>query len=346
MRLVQRSRRGAFTLIELLVVVAIIAVLLAILLPSLQSAREQAKAVKCASNGRSVGQAIHTYLAEERGIFPAAYQYHDTDDKIVLTPGGAPGGYLHWSYALFSGGAVDETAFQCPSIPDGGHPRTNPGTKDEDWELADGQVDQNGQAKPNPLLDKQAPRMAYTANAAIMPRNKFTQEMSFGPRVNQHVRDNQIKSPADVILVTEFNENWRSVAIVDGGGLLSKSHRPVNPFYHRTSGYDEYASLNQGFSYGPYRDPTYGLAPPNVLKDAVGLIDGARGTELNAVGRHHPGGDEWGGTANFIYTDGHVERKTVMQTMVAREWGDRYYSVTGDNVVVDRYGDLVTGGKP
>jgi len=333
-----RHRSDGFTLIELLVVVAIIALLLSILLPSLQKARAQAKAVLCATNQHSIGQAIHSYLSEQRGQFPVAYQYLDVNGNTVDTAQPAAGGYLHWSYALFNDGEVPAESFRCPEFENGGNPRTNPGPDGGDWE--DQQVDQNGDSSPNELTDHQAPRMAYTANAAIMPRNKFNTQMSFGPRINRLVRDNEIIRTGEVIMVTEFNRNWRGEALPQGSAFLSKSHRPINPFWHSGSGFDEYASMAQGFHYGQPGDPTYGLASLNAIQDASALIVGSRGSELNAVGRHHPGGDKYGGTANFLYTDGHVERETVHQTMANRRWGERYYSVTGDNTVVDRYGEL------
>ena len=63
---------GAFTLVELLVVISIIALLLGILMPSLQKAREQAKALICKTGLRTIGQAEMLYAAGNR-------------DKLVLT---------------------------------------------------------------------------------------------------------------------------------------------------------------------------------------------------------------------------------------------------------------------
>ena len=67
-------RPRAFTLIELLVVIAILAVILALLLPSLASARENGRAVICASNLRQVYAIWRTYADEHKGLGPALGQ--------------------------------------------------------------------------------------------------------------------------------------------------------------------------------------------------------------------------------------------------------------------------------
>ncbi|MHC4442927.1 MAG: type II secretion system protein [Planctomycetota bacterium] len=62
----------AFTLIEVLVVVAIIALLVAILIPSLADARRQAQVAACASNLRTIGQALVYYAQANNDYLPPA----------------------------------------------------------------------------------------------------------------------------------------------------------------------------------------------------------------------------------------------------------------------------------
>lgn len=330
----RRRLRPAFTLIELLVVVAIIALLISILLPSLSQARKQGMATKCAANLHHVGQAMGGYLMDSTGIFPPGYIYpydaegnYDFEDQ----PLDHPHGYIHWSWFLYARGQAPEEAFQCPAMPNGGAPRTNPGPRG--WEKD--QIDQNGNSgPPGTVMDRQAERMAYTGNAAIFPRNKFTNQLSGGPRVNVCVSDSHIHDSARVVLVTEWNENWKAAGVEQGSGVLSKSHRPINPFGHISSGSNEYAAApdQPGFSYGD--PPTFGLAADSYVRDATGLIDNPGLMETNAVGRHHPGGDgSIRGTVNFLYADTHVERKTILQSLMRHEWGKRYYAISGRNQV-------------
>ena len=137
-------------------------------------------------------------------------------------------------------------------------------------------------------------------------------------------------------MATEFNDNWEAIGVSKGNGVLSKSHRPINPFYNITGGWNEYKlkENRDGFKYHDV-DKTI-LTQEERDNNPDGLIDGSKGGEINAVGRHHPGGDKlYGGHANFLYADGHVEDKTVRETYENQEWGDKYYAISGRNKVIN-----------
>lgn len=105
------KERAAFTLIELLVVIAIIALLVSILLPSLQTAKEMARRVACASNLKTTGMGLVLFATDNKDLYPqfgGMPWYQPTFFQQALNTGDPLySGYLSSQYKLFL----------CPSSP-------------------------------------------------------------------------------------------------------------------------------------------------------------------------------------------------------------------------------------
>lgn len=320
-----RSWRG-FTLVELLVVIGIIALLISILLPALNKARESANAVKCSANLSQVGKGFGMYLAENKGTYPPAYVYNVDPASSARDVGGGTAatpkrGHYHWSWFIYSSGNkqnVPEGAFTCPSLEDGGLPPTNPRPGDEQA----GQV-RDPQTDPG-VYDLQVRRIAYTVNEAILPRNKFNSRVEragAGGFYSQMVKASQVKNSANVILATEFASDWRIVSEPEAGDdNIVKSHRPVHAFRARNasgSGWNltDAAPDPLGRGFGDF-DRVQAVPYPAIAND----------TRLAWVGRNHGRGKA--AKTNFLYCDGHVETKTIEETLKPSfQWGERIYSL-------------------
>ena len=318
-------RRG-FTLVELLVVIGIIALLISILLPTLGNARERANVIKCASNQRTIGQGLALYAAENRGLLPAAYMY--------ASPNGGPqpttptDGYIHWSSYLYGtkgksgdlsiyGNLNGWGAFLCPSMDDGGLPPTN---------TFDGNVGSGLTNDAGGVIDQQAPRLAYTVNEALMPRNKFEANFDGNPRTYQLVKIATVRRPAEIILATEFTGNPAMVQGPGrvGGAMVSKSHRPVHGFWAPNGG-------------DGYELDKVALGSPAAYLRNYDLPKGMPSTfspnRLAWVGRNHgklkfSAANQDQRQTNFLYADGHVATKRLSETVYPSfEWGERFYSI-------------------
>ncbi len=341
----RKVRAHAFTLVELLVVIGIIALLVGILLPALNKARASANTIKCASNLRAIGQGIEIYVVENKNTYPASYTYageNFTDPTQDPTQG-----YIHWSSYLFKKGAGAKVSdaiyrstngwdiFQCPALEKGGLPPDN---------TYDANLDP-GQMSQYPVVDQQAPRMAYTANEAIMPRNKFTAGTTVdGSPVNstEHfVRGGQVKNSSETILATEFTPNWTLISSsIDGaaGASYCKSHRPVVGFVG-TNGALDLPTILSNFGRGSVA-VIRRVTVADLGGDPEASLTGATAinTRLDWVGRNHGRKILVNGfdirMSNFLYCDGHVVTKNVRDTLAPKfEWGKICYSY--------QYGDRI-----
>jgi prepilin-type processing-associated H-X9-DG protein len=353
------KRPGAFTLVELLVVIGIIALLISVLLPALSKARRAANTAKCSANLHAIGIGIANYVVEYSGSLPAAYTYvgmtlNGGVGGVDEQPQSATKGYVHWSSFIYSAAASEQkfatgpgnigivssnvgpyanvgswSMFTCPELDSGGLPPTDPAPGNFNTWMPN--VEAQG------WVDYQAPRLAYTLNEALCPRNKFIPgEMgNQGGSFEHYVKAGSVSYPSQVILATELNDSpGACVAPSDigtGGTNVIKSHRPVNGYVDL--GGNNLAALagmtvpiRNNFSANNTITPNpsgSGFSPLSTL-DFVGRNHGTK--TIDATG--------WDTRkTNFLYLDGHVETKGIRETKSPWQWGLAAYSLTPDTSI-------------
>ncbi len=272
----------------------------------------------------------------------------------AITNGGLPATDPPLGLGNFDGGQIPDAADTGAADPQG---RTTAIT----------QVDGTGASKTY-TPDSQAPRMAYTLNEAICGRNKYQVGFQNPPatRVYHNVALNTIDNAAGTILATEFVDEWGIVSGVarSGTGVVCKSHRPVSPYRHTgTSGGDPGETDPSVIAVGTIGTPSLRktnatdlwflktAGPAGNLQSLDIIADYNKGnydatsrkTRLDWVGRNHGSGEKaTDKKSNFLYCDGHVETKSILQTIPSGdatavptqepwEWGAQDYSVTPNN---------------
>ncbi|MFA9480336.1 type II secretion system protein [Phycisphaerales bacterium AB-hyl4] len=108
------DRRG-FTLIELLVVISIIAILIALLLPALGAAREQARAIQCAANVRSIGLSFEFVAEDHSGYYPPRAFFADPHRPGMARPAGWPTDGIRWDDWMVLKGYMHTALVACPT---------------------------------------------------------------------------------------------------------------------------------------------------------------------------------------------------------------------------------------
>jgi prepilin-type N-terminal cleavage/methylation domain-containing protein/prepilin-type processing-associated H-X9-DG protein len=302
------GKSNGFTLVELLIVIGILGVLIALLLPTLAGARHDANQIACAANLRSIGQGLAIYEDENNDMIPASYSYGGQIIIKGVQQYTSPG-YLHWSYFLYSNGSVPTSAFLCPELDQGGLPPTNT----TDGNRLPGQIDDT----PG-VIDQQAPRVAYTLNEALSPRNKFALGFQGAVRIYQFVQASSVPDASGTILATEWAPTGAQFT-AGNSNFYVYSHRPVHAFVGLDGTLDMF-QLSPGIG---YRRVTAADLDPDPTSASSSV------TRLDWVGRNHghPNGYPDQRRTNFLYLDGHVECKTIYETLAPFQWGEKFYTL-------------------
>ena len=276
----RNTYQRAFTLVELLVVIGIIAVLIAILLPALGKAREQAKALQCQSNLRTIGQGLRLYALSNRDSLPWG-QYFDPWFTNVWDINSATASWpVKIASALYPNAQgqnfyntlTSKGVFMCPSA--------NLNSQADDKFIS--------HYTAHPRLMPNYDRDTASPNPWALKNNPLTN------RPDVPYRFAKVRNASDIILVFDGSQYYNSSGMPDGN-----AHPAGN-------GLDNWRS-NVSFSWGSgllnpsptFWDTNIGAQPDACVNYDVQSYTGA--SQQNIRYRHRNNK-----SANTLFVDGHV----------------------------------------
>jgi len=324
--------RKAFTLIELLVVIAIIAILAAILFPVFAQAKEAAKKSADLSNMKQIGTSMSIYLADNDDIYPSAYYYNNDNNDT--------GGYTHWTGSIMPY-VKNLQIFVSPVDAVGGLAPTNYIGNNGGFGAP------GGQGPKNAVQDNQAPRLSYTANAAVMPRKRRSIDPS------TVVSATAVDNTAGTILLAPLTDVVQCIGDSSGAsGTAFKSHRSTNAFMNTLNDSGRYIGELPTTGGGDVGAASYYAITEALARNAfVGCKATALGTPhtFSHLAYTQPsrfnkqGNDLIGGNANYTYADTHAKNQRLSSTLnpKAFQWGTRNYG-GGGGTILDVNGNPVT----